>query len=37
VREPAGIFDATHERIADELIELILGIESRLRQEVLHV
>ena len=37
VREPAGVFDATHERIADELIELVLGVETRLRTEVAHV
>jgi dihydrodipicolinate synthase/N-acetylneuraminate lyase len=37
VRQPAGVFDATHEHIADELIELIRGIEARLRTEVTHV
>jgi dihydrodipicolinate synthase/N-acetylneuraminate lyase len=37
VREPAGVFDSTHERIADELIELVLGIETRLRTEVANV
>jgi 4-hydroxy-tetrahydrodipicolinate synthase len=36
VREPAPLFDATHERIADELIELVLRVESRLRMEVPH-
>lgn len=36
VREPAPAFDAIHERIADELIELVLGIEARLRAEDPH-
>jgi 4-hydroxy-tetrahydrodipicolinate synthase len=36
VRPPAPAFDPIQSRIADELIELVLGIEGRLRAEAVH-